>query len=705
MGLREAGAGRVGSAGGRAQPARAGAPRARRAGGGPRTGAVRVVALAVMGLCAIASVALTALLASSSGRNSLVYTVRADESGTTEEALGVAAGAFRGLFLNWLWLRAQNLKQEGKFYESTDLAKTITRLQPRLPRVWTFHAWNLAYNISVAAQTAPERWNWVNQGIRLLRNEAIPRNPRDLFLHRELGWMFLHKVQGINDDANQYYKAKLAEEWTIALGDPPRRTKEHAGWERLSRLYAQEWLGPIAQSPADEGALRRQDPEAAELLGRLEAQTGLDTGTEADRTVVLRTVAQMQTNTRVADAFGQGSGLAFSPAQVRVAEFITAIPSQGRGARNRALDFLRRRQVTETHRMEPDLMIQYTERYGPLDWRHAGAHGVYWAARGVEQARAFYNANDQQNAKNFDFINTDRVVIQSLQELFRSGRVFFDINNPRFYKTYPSADFIHAYGGQLQAMVAREFSQVEAQRGVSIEHRLFNLFAAGYENFLSDAILYLYRANRLDEARRWQEVLATWPGRNLHDPTKERMRRLPLDDFYFENIRERLNNPFVALAEFGGALETAYIDGLLGEDQELYERNVEYAGFVHREFIESNIKGTSVDPNWSRVGTIEPEFEHAAGRVLGEIVLALGPIDGAILYSRAPLAYHLGAYRLIASQRPVGDISDLSQVPEEVRALIRLFDARFPKPAGFDEFYQQWRRTFEDDRLAPIELK
>jgi hypothetical protein len=69
--------------------------------------------------------------------------------------LGIAMGAFRGIFVNWLWMRANDLKEQGKYYEAVDLAKTITRLQPRFPRVWAFHAWNLAYNISVATNTPP----------------------------------------------------------------------------------------------------------------------------------------------------------------------------------------------------------------------------------------------------------------------------------------------------------------------------------------------------------------------------------------------------------------------------------------------------------------------------------------------------------------------------------------------------------------------
>ena len=73
----------------------------------------------------------------------------------------------------------------------------------------------------MATETPEERWQWVDSGIRLLRDEGIPQNPNDMLMHKELAWIFLHKVQGVTDDANQYYKRKIAEEWTVALGPPP----------------------------------------------------------------------------------------------------------------------------------------------------------------------------------------------------------------------------------------------------------------------------------------------------------------------------------------------------------------------------------------------------------------------------------------------------------------------------------------------------
>ncbi|MHC4171000.1 MAG: hypothetical protein ACYSWQ_29020 [Planctomycetota bacterium] len=87
----------------------------------------------------------------------------------------VATGAFRGLVVDVLWMRADRLKEEGQFFDARQLAEWITLLQPRFASVWEFHAWNMAYNISVAIPaTEPEqRWRWVRNGYELIRDEAI----------------------------------------------------------------------------------------------------------------------------------------------------------------------------------------------------------------------------------------------------------------------------------------------------------------------------------------------------------------------------------------------------------------------------------------------------------------------------------------------------------------------------------------------------
>src|SRR4249919_1150443 len=61
----------------------------------------------------------------------------------------VALGGFRGLIANALWIRANDLQQEDRFFEQVQLADWISKLEPTFVQVWVVQAWNMAYNISV----------------------------------------------------------------------------------------------------------------------------------------------------------------------------------------------------------------------------------------------------------------------------------------------------------------------------------------------------------------------------------------------------------------------------------------------------------------------------------------------------------------------------------------------------------------------------
>ena len=102
--------------------------------------------------------------------------------------VAVGMGAFRGLVVDILWIRADAMKEQGQFFDAKQLADWITVLQPRFPMVWDFQAWNMAYNISVAmpASQWQERWKWVRNGYELLRDKGIEKNPDSIILYRSL---------------------------------------------------------------------------------------------------------------------------------------------------------------------------------------------------------------------------------------------------------------------------------------------------------------------------------------------------------------------------------------------------------------------------------------------------------------------------------------------------------------------------------------
>ena len=130
----------------------------------------------------------------------------------------VALGGFRGLIANALWIRANDLQNDDKFFEAAQLATWITDLEPSFTQVWLFQGWNMAYNISVKFKDFADRWRWVEHGIQLLRDDGLRYNPNDILIHRELAWFFQHKMGQNLDDANAYYKQQWAAEMEPFFG-------------------------------------------------------------------------------------------------------------------------------------------------------------------------------------------------------------------------------------------------------------------------------------------------------------------------------------------------------------------------------------------------------------------------------------------------------------------------------------------------------
>lgn len=595
---------------------------------------VQIAALGVMIACLAASQVVTAALASSAGRNRLVYTDSVEEGDPPEVALGIAMGAFRGLFVNMLWMRANDRKNEGRYYDAVDLARTITKLQPRFPRVWVFHAWNLAYNISVTTNTPAERWNWVNQGIRLLREEAIPKNPNELLLYKELAWLYLNKVQGVMDDANAYYKRRFAEEWTAVVGAPPRRTEETME-TRARVIQLASTLRPIAEAKDTLEEVEAAYPEASQLVQRLKDEAGIDLsqkyfddrnqgpGERLLRTYeIIRAAAQRDGTIR--------PGVLPPDTNMRALEVL--VTPELFEAGKALVCHIRKRLLLDKYHMEPEQMIRCMTFFGPLDWRHAASHGIYWSWRGVEEAQLRAN---RENKKDFDFLNTDRMTIHGVQEMYRTGELVFSILNPDFYLAMPSVDFIPVYG----MIIESEDVKIRGGRYTS-DRRAYTPYAAGYENFLRDAIRFLYRRGQKEEAAYYKDKLLNWTGANFNDPKRTADISKPLDEFVRDEIvnDDRFAVPDVALSEIVGSLQGAYTLGLLPNNMKLFREQLTYASNFHKVYVERQIFNTNVNQgDRARMEfIIDRDFQVFAGSILAALCAYMGGDDGQLMYSRAP---------------------------------------------------------------------
>ncbi len=635
---------------------------------------VQLTAAACMALFAGSSLLMTQGVASSVGRNALVYTEAAEEGTPKEVAVGIAMGAFRGLFVNMLWMRAQKAKDAGNYYEAIDLARTITKLQPRFPRVWAFHAWNMAYNISVTTNTNFERWQWVGNGIRLLRDEGIPANPNDLLLHRELAWIFLHKVQGYMDDANPFYKRALAEEWTTILGPPrpadPSKSERVARTREEAQDDAIALLEKIKQAPETLERIVELQPAAKDLLAAL-GEIGLDLRRPEDQMRFLHTVEVRRSLLRLGTALPSVRPNFESDAVMKLLNQPNLTP-----AWELIVPHVRKRVLTDSYHMEIDRMQKYTNKYGPLDWRHPATHALYWATRGVDES---LQRVDDRNRGDYDFLNTDRVVVQAIQEIYRYGDIQFDILRPANFFAMPNPWFIPTYRAVLDDLIEREIVQL-GHTGAKVEQRPFNLYAAGYENFMKDAICFLYRRGEKDEARKYQVQLLADFRRGLlnkNDYDLESQLEMPLDSFVVEQLRDRLTTPNIAQAEVGGALYGSFIYGLLKGQNELFRSQFDYAKAFHTQYMNEQYRNTGVDEK-GRLELMPRDFRECVAQFFIGCVQKVGVEDGAIMYSRAPADIRQWSYDLLVEyvKPEVDELSKSGRSPA--------FATLFSEPEGVE---------------------
>lgn len=639
------------------------------------------VCAAVVMLVAIGSAAsLSGLVGAEASRGQLTYTDQANEGDPPEVAVGIAMGAFRGLFTNYLWIRANQLKEEGKFYEAIELSSAITKLQPRFPRVWAFHAWNMSYNISVATNTAWERWQWVNAGIKLLRNEGIPRNPNEVQLYRELAWIFNHKIQGYADDANHFYKRELAREWTLVLGPPPRL--QGTPEENRQRMF--DWLQPIVDAPdsVDELVARElKDQEkrgvapgpdgqrisqARRLVERVEKEAKLKLDADFLRLVELR---RAWLNAWYVAEQGYQNELAEGQRNIVVDELM--VDKDMVDAWPRVLAFTRRRVLLEEYNMQPERMQRFVRRFGPLDWRHPSSHAIYWAYAGVEEAL------ERQGTSQFDTLNTDRIVTHAIQELYRYGQINYDLLSNEYF-TLTNFDWIDSYGDVMTEL---------AKRGglvTNTEERVFTLYGAGYENFMKDVIRVFYTRGDVASAERYHKRLREWTGLNLNDNSMLDLMKLPLAEFVQKEMEDRITTPYVALAEIENALTDAFLRGLGEGKPQIFSNRVKYAQQLRQAYLSQQGTTTLADPETRRMAEFVGEnFAEIASRVLLRLLAGgsfgtyqLGPLQSAQLYRRTPAELQ----RLVYDDLMAAVKRNNPQMAADQLAGL------FPEPAGMEQF-------------------
>jgi hypothetical protein len=391
-----------------------------------------------------------------------------------------ALGTFRGLAVDLLWARADHLQDEGEFFEAQTLSQWITTLQPRFQKVWGFQAWNLAWNIAAATQVPAERWGWVSRGIELLRSRGIPLNPRAANLYFELAWIYQNKIGRVGDKEHWYYKARLAEEMQELLGDMTAGKTTEQAIERFRK---------ISDAPATLEELERKTPAVRRALDLLAAH-----GAKPDEPLV-RMLSRVLMLGNSLDARLLGTAGLPPGTNGPLLDAIRADKEVAALLIDHVVPHLQRRALEDRYRMKTAEMLRVMERYGPLDWRHADAHGVYWSEQGVAVSQTLA----RREAVNELMLVRSRLLM--LMELMRSGRVEFDAATKRI-DLLPDPRFARVYETAIQQafdMIASDKGVSAADFGDADEADLHQT----YEKFLNLATILNYLYGEQAEAERY----------------------------------------------------------------------------------------------------------------------------------------------------------------------------------------------------------
>ncbi len=201
----------------------------------------------------------------------------------------------------------------------------------------------------------------------------------------------------------------------------------------------------------------------------------------------------------------------------------------------------RARRLREVYKMDPGIIGEVEERYGPLEWRLPETHSVYWAYAGLGLSR---REDKSMNLRRSIFQsmqkaflrghlagypvsrepldeNADPATIGFLEENFKKSPGFWiDPERGMAYETYPNLDIAGRVSGIYEEMMEAEVEQREN-------------IATGHKNFLRTAVYFLYVNGREAEAAGFYDYC-----RELYPGSIE----ASLEEYVFDRVEEEIGS-------------------------------------------------------------------------------------------------------------------------------------------------------------------
>ncbi len=116
-------------------------------------------------------------------------------------------GGFRGIAVDIIWIKIDDMWHHGKWFEIIPLLRAATWLQPHFLEAWELGAWHMAYNLYVYAEGMPDREKYIEEGIRFLK-EGLAKNRNVYDLWFNLGWIYYHKLKDY-DKGIRYFRGAI----------------------------------------------------------------------------------------------------------------------------------------------------------------------------------------------------------------------------------------------------------------------------------------------------------------------------------------------------------------------------------------------------------------------------------------------------------------------------------------------------------------
>ena len=137
----------------------------------------------------------------------------------TSAAMNLVLLGFRGIAADLIWLQADHNEEIKNWAELRANVDAIIMLQPHFVKVWQFQGWNLAYNVSAAWDLVADRYYWVKEGAKFLKqgcviNSQIAPMPYEeaRIIGTKIGradeWLFFRKYFNYKDPNEELFKGR-----------------------------------------------------------------------------------------------------------------------------------------------------------------------------------------------------------------------------------------------------------------------------------------------------------------------------------------------------------------------------------------------------------------------------------------------------------------------------------------------------------------